>query len=180
MTRFIRIIPIDTVLVNFGCEPDRKIVANRDAGNHKVIGSRPAAFENKGRIDASVTFVICSRQWQAPALPMGRMTMKFLTTKTFLTAAALGLLATAALAQAALAQATAPEPWDLKPDIGYAYDKEGKTLSYKMGTNNAGLLLKGARKVPKGTLFFIGQNGQLYIRTGPYLEGSGKFMFGSN
>jgi hypothetical protein len=172
MTRFIRIIPIDTVLVNFGC---RKIVANRDAGNHKVIGSRPAAFENKGRIDASVTFVICSRQWQAPALPMGRMTMKFLTTKTFLTAAALGLLATAALAQA-----TAPEPWDLKPDIGYAYDKEGKTLSYKMGTNNAGLLLKGARKVPKGTLFFIGQNGQLYIRTGPYLEGSGKFMFGSN
>jgi len=101
--------------------------------------------------------------------------MKLLTTKTFLTAAALGLLATAALAQA-----TAPEPWDLKPDVGYAYDKEGKTLSYKMGTNNAGLLLKGAKKVPKGTLFFIGQNGQLYMRTGPYLEGNGKFMFGSN
>jgi hypothetical protein len=103
------------------------------------------------------------------------MMMKLLTTKTFLTAAALGLLATAALAQA-----TAPEPWDLKPDVGYAYDKEGKTLSYKMGTNNAGLLLKGAKKVPKGTLFFIGQNGQLYMRTGPYLEGNGKFMFGSN
>ena len=101
--------------------------------------------------------------------------MKLLTTKTFLTAATLGLLATAALAQA-----TAPEPWDLKPDVGYAYDKEGKTLSYKMGTNNAGLLLKGAKKVPKGTLFFIGQNGQLYMRTGPYLEGNGKFMFGSN
>ena len=101
--------------------------------------------------------------------------MKFLTTKTFLTAAALGLLATAALAQA-----TAPEPWDIKPDVGYAYDKEGKALSYKMGTNNAGLLLKGAKKVPKGTLFFIGQNGQLYMRTGPYLEGNGKFMFGSN
>jgi len=103
------------------------------------------------------------------------MMMRLLTTKTFLTAAALGLLATAALAQA-----TAPEPWDLKPDVGYAYDKEGKTLSYKMGTNNAGLLLKGAKKVPKGTLFFIGQNGQLYMRTGPYLEGNGKFMFGSN
>jgi len=103
------------------------------------------------------------------------MMMRLLTTKTFLTAAALGLLATAALAQA-----TAPEPWDLKPDVGYAYDKEGKTSSYKMGTNNAGLLLKGAKKVPKGTLFFIGQNGQLYMRTGPYLEGNGKFMFGSN
>ena len=40
-------------------------------------------------------------------------------------------------------------------------------------------LLKGAKKVPKGTLFFIGQNGQLYMRTGPYLEGDGKFMFGT-
>ena len=47
-------------------------------------------------------------------------------------------------------------------------------------SNNAGLLLKGAKKVPKGTLFFIGQNGQLYMRTGPYLEGDGKFMFGTN
>ena len=90
-------------------------------------------------------------------------------------AAALGGSATIALAQAA-----APTPWELKPDTGYAYDKDGKTFSYKMGTNNAGLLLKGAKKVPKGTLFFIGQNGQLYMRTGPYLEGNGKFMFGSN
>ena len=64
------------------------------------------------------------------------------------------------------------------PDMGYGYGKDGKTFSYKMGTNNAGMLLKGAKKVPKGTLFFIGQNGQLYMRTGPYLEGDGKFMFG--
>ena len=73
-----------------------------------------------------------------------------------------------------------PTPWVLSSDMGYAYDKEGKTFSYKMGTNNAGLLLKGAKKVPKGTLFFIGHNGQLYMRTGPYLEGDGKFKFGSN
>ena len=70
--------------------------------------------------------------------------------------------------------------WELKPDMGYGYDKDGKTHAYKMGTNNAGLLLKGAKKVPKGTLFFIGQNGQLYMRTGPYLEGDGRFMFGPN
>ena len=69
-------------------------------------------------------------------------------------------------------EAAAPTPWELKPDTGYAYDKEGKTFQYKMGTNNAGTLLKGAKKVPKGTLFFIGQNGQLYMRTGPYLEGA--------
>jgi hypothetical protein len=97
------------------------------------------------------------------------------STKTVLVAAALTALTTSALAQAA-----APTPWVLSPDMGYGYDKDGKTFSYKMGTNNAGLLLKGAKKVPKGTLFFIGQNGQLYMRTGPFLQGDGKFLFGSN
>jgi len=95
------------------------------------------------------------------------------STKTLLIAAALGALTTSAFAQA-----LAPTPWVLTPDMGCGYDKEGKTYSYKMGTNNAGLLLKGAKKVPKGTLFFIGQNGQLYMRPGPYLAGDGRFMFG--
>ena len=101
------------------------------------------------------------------------MTMTGFSTKTFLIAAALTALSTSAFAQAAT-------PWELKADTGYAYDKEGKTFSYKMGTSNAGDLLKGAKKVPKGTLFFIGQNGQLYMRSGQYLEGDGKFMFGGN
>lgn len=100
--------------------------------------------------------------------------MTRISTKTVLMAAALTALSTSAFAQAA-----APTPWELKTDMGYGYGKDGKTFSYKMGTSNAGLLLKGAKKVPKGTLFFIGQNGQLYMRTGPYLEGDGKFMFGS-
>jgi hypothetical protein len=95
------------------------------------------------------------------------------STKTVLIATAFSALATAAFAQAA-----APTPWVLSPDMGYGYDKDGKTFSYKMGTSNAGMLLKGAKKVPKGTLFFIGQNGQLYMRTAPYLGGDGKFMFG--
>lgn len=94
--------------------------------------------------------------------------------KTFVSVA----LAAALGAFAAPASAQAPTPWELKPDTGYAYDKEGKTFSYKMGTSNAGELLKGAKKVPKGTLFFIGHNGQLYMRSGPYLEGDGKFKFG--
>src|ERR1700730_12998675 len=96
------------------------------------------------------------------------------STKTLMVAAALAALSAPALA------AEPPVAWELKPDMGYGYDKEGKTFAYKMGTSNAGALLKGAKKVPKGTLFFIGQNGQLYMRTGPYLEGDGKFMFGSN
>ena len=104
---------------------------------------------------------------------MTNFSTKTFSSKTFLAAAALAMLTTSAFGQAAT-------PWELKPDMGYAYDKDGKTFSYKMGTNNAGTLLKGAKKVPRGTLFFIGQNGQLYSRTGPYLEGDGKFMFGSN
>lgn len=80
----------------------------------------------------------------------------------------------------AMAQGAAPEPWDLKSNMGYAYGKDGKTLAYKMGTNNAGDLLKGAKRVPRGTLFFVGENGQLYMRSGPYLEGDGRFKFGTN
>ena len=94
--------------------------------------------------------------------------------KTVLTVAVLAGFSTGAFAQAAAT------PWELKSDMGYAYGKDGKTLAYKLGTNNAGLLLKGAKKVPKGTLFFLGENGQLYMRSGPYLEGDGRFMFGSN
>src|ERR1700709_179011 len=97
------------------------------------------------------------------------------STTILLVAAALG-----ALTGSAFAETVAPTPWVLTPDMGYGYDKDGKTFSYKMGTSNAAVLFKGAKKVPKGTLFFIGHNGQLYMRTGPYLEGDGKFMFGTN
>ena len=90
----------------------------------------------------------------------------------------LGALALSLLTMPAFAQA--PTPWVLTPDMGYGYDANGKTFAYKMGTANAKFLLKGARKVPKNTLFFIGENGQLYMRTGPYLEGDGRFMFGTN
>jgi hypothetical protein len=105
--------------------------------------------------------------------------MTRISTKIVLVAAALVVAAALAVpTTSAFAQAPAPTPWELRSDTGYAYGKDGKTFSYKMGTNNAGSLLKGAKKVPKGTLFFIGQNGQLYMRTGPYLEGDGKFSFG--
>jgi hypothetical protein len=104
---------------------------------------------------------------------LGERTMTGFSRKTILAAVALS-----ALASAAGAQSAAPMPWVLSPDMGYVYDKDGKTFSYKMGTGNAKDLLKGAKKVPKGTLFFIGENGQLYMRSGPYLEGDGKFKFG--
>lgn len=99
--------------------------------------------------------------------------------KSMVAAAGLGGLVGTAFATGAFAEDAAPKPWELKTDMAYGYDKDGKTFVYKMGTANAGLLLKGAKKVPRGTLFFLGQNGQLYMRTGPYLEG-GRFMFGAD
>ncbi|QUS42577.1 hypothetical protein RPMA_25355 [Tardiphaga alba] len=88
------------------------------------------------------------------------------------------MLASAALAMPAHAQTPGAAPWVLSPDMGYGYDASGKTFTYKMGTNNAKFLLKGAKKVPKNTLFFIGENGQLYMRSGPFLEEDGRFKFG--
>lgn len=92
-------------------------------------------------------------------------------------AAAATLLIAVANPTAAQTAAEA-SPWELKPDIGYGFISNGKLFMYKMGTNNAALLLKGAKKVPKNTLFFIGANGQLYMRSGAFLEKDGGFMFG--
>jgi len=100
----------------------------------------------------------------------------------FLTIPRLAAVALMLLPAAAWAQPKAPAPlsapWVIAPDIAYGYDAHLKTWQYKMGTNNAGLLLKGAKKVPKNTLFFLGANGQLYMRTGPFLESDGSFKFG--
>jgi len=56
------------------------------------------------------------------------------------------MVAIALAAVSVPAFAEPPTPWELKPDMGYGYDKEGKTFAYKMGTSNAGALLKGARR----------------------------------
>ncbi|MBN9006984.1 MAG: hypothetical protein J0H40_16405 [Rhizobiales bacterium] len=92
--------------------------------------------------------------------------------KTLLAATALTMLSTAVFAQ------STPTPWVLERDMGYGYTKDGKLFSYKMGTNNAGSLLKGAKKVPRNTLFFVGANGQLYMRKGSFLDDDGQFLFG--
>jgi len=95
--------------------------------------------------------------------------------KTLLAAAVVG-----SLALTVTASAEEPAPWVLTPDMGYGYTRDGKTFSYKMGTSNAKELFKGAKKVPKETLFFIGANGQLYMRSGRFLEDDGSFKFGSH
>jgi len=90
-------------------------------------------------------------------------------------AASLALIALTSVAAAQ--QAAAPAPWAITPDTAYGYDASGKTFIYKMGTNNAKSLLSGAKKVKKNTFFFIGANGQLYMKTEPFIE-DGKFKYG--
>src|SRR6266699_3190989 len=58
-------------LVDLVLSADRKIVAKREAGNHKVIGvASPGG--NEGCIDGASTFVICSRTGRAPAFGKGK------------------------------------------------------------------------------------------------------------
>ena len=99
-----------------------------------------------------------------------------------MTASPITLLTTAAALAAltSLAHAEIGTPWMLSPDMGYGYTRDGRTLAFKMGTSNAKELFKGARKVPRETLFFLGANGQLYMRSGPFLEGDGSFKFGAD
>jgi hypothetical protein len=129
----------------------------------------------QGTAPQSRRYSTATRLYPAAILDHGfgdcRMTRPFI--RPLLAAAALTLMPIAASAQNAAAT-----PWVLAPNVGYGYDSHFKTMQYKLGTNNAGLLLKGARKVPKNTLFFLGANGQLYMRTGPFLESDGSFMFG--
>lgn len=99
--------------------------------------------------------------------------MRRISTRALTTVAALIALTATAAAQ----QANTPAPWAMTPDTAYGYDADGKFFVYKMGTSNAKSLLAGAKKVKKNTFFFIGENGQLYMKTEPFIEG-GKFKYG--
>ena len=83
----------------------------------------------------------------------------------------------ASISVAAAQQTNAPASWPISADVAYGYDADGKLMIYKMGTSNSKSLLSGAKKVKKGTFFFIGENGQLYMKSEPFLE-NGKFKYG--
>jgi hypothetical protein len=146
----------------------------------KVAIPRAAILTGKRRSwfvqtrDAALDRALRRQSFEINLLEMfGDCSMTTPSIKTLLAASAM-----TALANSAFAQTPAPAPWVLSPDMGYAYETKGKMFSYKMGTSNAKFLLKGAKRVPNNTLFFIGENGQLFMRTGPYLEGDGRFSFG--
>jgi hypothetical protein len=74
--------------------------------------------------------------------------------KTLIAAAALAAMATSAFSQV---------PWQFNPGMAYMYASPGKMMAMAMasGGKNHEMMMKGARKVPANTMFFM-DGGQLY------------------
>jgi hypothetical protein len=86
--------------------------------------------------------------------------------KTLIAAAALAAMATSAFSQV---------PWEFNPGMAYMYAGPGKMTAMAMasGPKNHEAMMKGAKKVPNGTIFFM-DGGQLYSTSGT-LDPTGNF-----
>ena len=76
--------------------------------------------------------------------------------------ALLGALLAMCLATPAFAQA---EPWDLKERMFYVVDPNGQMRIMPIGERDMTPLMKRAKRVPRGTVFFV-HDGQLYTMQG--------------
>ena len=77
--------------------------------------------------------------------------------KTTLVAAGMSLaLLTGALAQGGL------EAWDIREHSAYVVMMDGKMMRVSLGDKGMTMLMKGAKKVPRGTAFVM-SGGQLYM-----------------
>ena len=77
-------------------------------------------------------------------------------TRTTLAAAGMSL----ALVTGALAQGL--EPWDIRERSAYVVMMDGKMMRVSLGGKGMTMLMKGAKKVPRGTAFVM-SGGQLYM-----------------
>ena len=86
--------------------------------------------------------------------------------KTLIAAAAFAVIATSAFSQAS---------WEFKSGMAYMYDGPGRMSAMAMasGGKNHDAMMKGARKVPNNTVFFM-DGGQLYSTSGT-LDPTGNF-----
>ena len=73
-------------------------------------------------------------------------------------------LAAAGVALALMSGAAAQnvEPWDLKERNAYLVMLDGRTMSMRLSDRSAALLMRSAKRVPRGTAFIM-RNGQLYM-----------------
>jgi len=84
--------------------------------------------------------------------------------KTLVAAAALAAMATSAFSQV---------PWEFNPGMAYMYSGPGKMTAMASGAKNHDAMMKAAKKVPNGTVFFM-DGGQMYMVSGT-LDPTGNF-----
>ena len=73
-------------------------------------------------------------------------------------------IAAAALTLTFVSGAVAGEnnPWDMRDRVGYAVMLDGTMKSMDIGDKGMRMLMRRAKRVPRGTVFFM-NNGQLYM-----------------
>ncbi len=69
--------------------------------------------------------------------------------------------------------------WMRGPDVAYVYTQDGKTMSVHMNKPDHGMMMQGAHKVPRNTMFFM-VDGELYMRSGNMYDKAGNFMGGAS
>lgn len=84
--------------------------------------------------------------------------MSFIKTAVIAGGMSLAML-TGALAQGGL------EAWDIRERTAYFVMPDGKMMRMAVGEKGMAMLMKHARKVPRGTVFLM-SGGQLYMVTG--------------
>ena len=67
-----------------------------------------------------------------------------------------------AMLSGALAQGAGLEPWDIRERSAYIVMMDGKMMRMSVGDKGMAMLMKNAKKVPRGTVFVM-SGGQLYM-----------------
>ena len=84
-----------------------------------------------------------------------------------------GAVALVAMAAPAMAQDTSP--WDLRERNAYVLDMQGKMWSARVSDKGMSMMVRHARAVPRGTVFFT-NNGKLYMASNGMFDRAGGFM----
>jgi hypothetical protein len=89
-------------------------------------------------------------------------------TNALFAAATVLLMATPAMAQET-------SPWDLRERNAYVMDMQGKMWSARVSDRGMGMMMRNARAVPRGTVFFQ-NSGKLYMASRGMFDRAGNFM----
>jgi hypothetical protein len=77
------------------------------------------------------------------------------------------------------ALAEGAEPWDLRDRMAYVVDPSGKMHTLPIGEHGMTMLMRHAKRVPKGTVLFM-HDGQLYMmQGGQAFDRAGNWMGGT-